>query len=143
MFKNYLKIALRNIKKHKGYSFINIAGLAIGMAACILILLWIQDELSYDRFHRNADQIYRVVFVDETYDQIRSYSVTPPALAKAMKKDFPEVIQAIRFDAEKNMLVNFGENKFKATVGFTDAEIFDIFTILSSPVRLEKNIPRL
>ncbi len=129
MFKNYLKIALRNIRKHKGYSFINIAGLAIGMAACILILLWVQDELSYDWFHKNADQIYRVVFADETYDQIRHYSVTPPALAKAMKKDFAEIIQTTRFDSEENMLVLFGENKFKATVGFTDAEIFAIFTI--------------
>jgi len=57
MFKNYLKISLRNIKRHKGYSFINIAGLAIGMAICILILLWVQDELNYDRFHENGENI--------------------------------------------------------------------------------------
>jgi len=57
MFKNYIKIALRNIKKHKGYSFINIAGLAIGMACCILILLWVQDELDYDQFHKNRSEL--------------------------------------------------------------------------------------
>ena len=60
MFKNYLKINLRNIRKFKGHSFINIAGLAIGMAVCILIFLWVQDEWSFDRFHKNADVIYRV-----------------------------------------------------------------------------------
>ena len=62
MFKNYLKIALRNIVRHKLYSTINIAGLAVGMARCILILLWVQDELSYDKFHENADYIYRVIY---------------------------------------------------------------------------------
>ena len=60
MLRNYLKIALRNIKKHKGYSFINITGLAVGMACCTLILLYVRDELRYDRFHENADRIYRL-----------------------------------------------------------------------------------
>lgn len=60
MFKNYLKIALRNIKRHKGYSFINIVGLAIGMACCIMILFWVQDELSYNKFHEKADSLYLV-----------------------------------------------------------------------------------
>ncbi|NIR50308.1 ABC transporter permease, partial [candidate division KSB1 bacterium] len=60
MFGNYLKIAFRNFLRHKGYSFINISGLVIGLTACILILLYIQDELSYDKFHQHADRIYRV-----------------------------------------------------------------------------------
>jgi len=58
MFGNYFKIALRNLKRYKGYSFINISGLAIGMACCILILLWVQDELSFDIFHKNAGDLY-------------------------------------------------------------------------------------
>ena len=61
MLKNYLKIAVRNLKKQKGYSIINITGLAIGMACCILILLWVQDELGYDRFHQDLDNIFRRV----------------------------------------------------------------------------------
>ena len=61
MFKNYMKIALRNLLKFKVYSFINISGLAIGMACCVLILLYVQDELSYDKYHQNADRIYRFV----------------------------------------------------------------------------------
>ena len=60
MFKNYLKIAVRNIIKYKSYSAINIAGLAVGMAVCILIMLWVQYELSYDRFNENAEQLYYV-----------------------------------------------------------------------------------
>jgi len=98
MFKNYLKIAFRNLKRHKGYSFINISGLAMGMAVCILILLWVKDELSFDRFHKNADQIYRVV-----EDQIQSngdifrVAVTPWPLGEALVKNYPEVINFTRF----------------------------------------------
>ena len=61
MIKNYLKIAIRNIAKYKGYSFINISGLAIGITCCLLIVLWVQDELSYDRFHEHSASLYRVV----------------------------------------------------------------------------------
>jgi len=60
MIKNYLKIALRNLRKHKGYTFINITGLAVGLACCLLIVLFVRDELSYDRYHDNADRIYRI-----------------------------------------------------------------------------------
>ncbi|GAJ10385.1 unnamed protein product, partial [marine sediment metagenome] len=60
MIKNFIKIALRNITKHKGYSFINITGLAVGMACCLLITIWVLDELSYDRFHENSQNLYRV-----------------------------------------------------------------------------------
>ena len=71
MFQNYLKIALRNLKNQKIYSFINVAGLTIGMVCCILILLWVQDELSYDRFHENADDIHRMIqniqFIDVAF----------------------------------------------------------------------------
>ena len=60
MLKNYLKVALRNLRRHKGYAFINILGLAVGLACCIMILLWVRHEMSYDRFHDNADRIVRV-----------------------------------------------------------------------------------
>jgi putative ABC transport system permease protein len=61
MFENHLRIALRNLRRHKGYAFVNIAGLAVGMACCLLILLFVRDERSYDRFHAEADRIYRLV----------------------------------------------------------------------------------
>jgi len=85
MIKNYLKIALRTIKKHKVYSFINIAGLAVGITCCVFILLWVQDELSYDRFHENSKDIYRTVLsVQDNW-----WTSSPWALGPTLKKDFP------------------------------------------------------
>ena len=89
MFRNYLKIAIRNLKIHKFYSLINILGLALGLTVCILILLWVQNEYRYDRFHTDAEHIYRVVFADESYDNIRHYSVTPPSSCPRPSKRFP------------------------------------------------------
>lgn len=111
MFKNYLKIALRNIRNHKGYSFINIFGLAVGMACCILILLWVQDELRYDRFHENADQIYRVALGDPVLGPDKSAAVTPIPLAPAAKEKIPEVILAARLTPRRTLL-QYGDNRF-------------------------------
>ena len=97
MFKHYLKIAVRNLRKHKAYSFSNIAGLAVGMTCCILILLYVQDELSYDRYHINADRIYRLE--RNSYFQGQYYQVASTAhpYAPALKREFPEVLEAVRF----------------------------------------------
>ncbi|MGH7598069.1 MAG: ABC transporter permease, partial [bacterium] len=83
MLKNYLKIALRHLQRQKVYSFINLAGLAIGMACAILILLWVQDELSFDRFHNNAKNIYRVV--SEWHENSIKSAKTPGRLAPTIK----------------------------------------------------------
>ena len=97
MFKNYLKIAFRNVKKHKAYAFINIAGLAIGMACCILIVSFIATELSYDRFHKNADRIYRLgLDANLGGNQILMPISTAPA-APALIQDYPEILDAFRF----------------------------------------------
>jgi putative ABC transport system permease protein len=121
MFKNYLKIALRNIIRHKGHSFINIAGLAIGMAVCILILLWVQHELSYDKFHEKADNIYRVI-------QERS-PVTPTPLAPTLKKEIPEVIHATRYRWVGSPLIKYGEKSFSdEKLYLVDPSFFDIFS---------------
>ena len=85
MFKNYLKIAIRNLLKNKTFSFINLAGLAVGMACVILILLWVEDELSYDHFHKNIEQICRVV---GEYDGIRVPTTAGP-LAAFLKAEIP------------------------------------------------------
>ena len=89
MLKTYFKIAYRNLIKHKAYSIINISGLAIGMAASILILLWVQNELSYDKFHKNAGQIYRITADASGYDRTDLMSpllATIPALALPEKR---------------------------------------------------------
>jgi putative ABC transport system permease protein len=113
MFKNYLKIFLRNIKRHKGYSFINISGLAVGMACCILIFLWVKDELSFDRFHENANVIYRVT--QHAYDSSGDYfpaAVTPWPLAEALKKDFPGIVESARLRIITNRLISYKDKKF-------------------------------
>ena len=89
MLNNYFKIAFRNIKKHKGYSFINISGLAVGMAASILILLWVQDELSYDRFHDKANRIYRICSRIKVSNTLIDQTQTPAILPITLKSDFP------------------------------------------------------
>jgi putative ABC transport system permease protein len=112
MLKNYLKITLRNIKKHKGYSFINISGLAVGMACCVLILLWVKDELSFDRFHENAEKIYRVT--EHQYNSSGDYfpvAVTPWPLAEALKNDFPEVVESARLQILSGRLISYKEKK--------------------------------
>jgi len=96
MFINYFKVALRNIKRHKGYSFINIFGLAIAVAAAFLIFLFVSFELSYDRFHENSDRIYRVRN-DRIYSDIHDKSSgCPPALGPTLKEEFPEIIESAR-----------------------------------------------
>ena len=92
MIKNYLKIAFRNIKKHKAYSFINISGLAIGIACCLFIILFVQDELSYDSYHEKADRIYRLVdSLDAPGELSMHFALSSAPFAPTLKNDFPEV----------------------------------------------------
>ena len=90
MLKNYFKIAFRNLIRQKGYSAINIVGLAIGISCTILLTLWIVDELSYDGFHANKDRIFRVLEHQEYSSQSMEVAVTPGPLAAALKEKFPE-----------------------------------------------------
>ena len=123
MIKNYLKIAFRVIKKHKGYSFINITGLAVGIACCVLILLWVQDELSYDRFHKNYTEIYRT-----TLNIAGRWSGSSPwALAPILKREYPEIQSATRY-RENNLLITHKDKSFYEGVAFVDPDFFDIFT---------------
>lgn len=93
MLRNYLTVAIRNLVRHKVYSFINIFGLAMGMACAIHVFLWVQDELSYDRFHKNADQIYRAIY---TYPQGKKGANVHGPLAKTLVNTYPEIINATR-----------------------------------------------
>ena len=96
MIRNYLTIAIRNLLRQPVYSLINIVGLAIGMAACMLIVLYIQDELSYDRHHPNAERIYRIVDDIESGGQTIQTAGSPLSWAPALKRDYPEVEQFVR-----------------------------------------------
>ncbi len=129
MFRNYLKITFRNLFNQKGYSVINILGLATGMACTILILLWVQDELNHDRFHKNINNIYCVptwVFHGSEKD---FYSGSPPALAPALKRDYPEIVNSTRIlSGSNNMLVRYGKAVYYEKIRMADPSIFEMFT---------------
>ena len=129
MLRNYLKIAFRNMKRHKGYSFINIAGLAIGMACCILILLYVADELSYDRFHKNKDRIYRVNAISSIGTTSRRYATVPPALAPGLADSIPEIEAFTRLMETPSLRGRIDDNSIEITdCFFVDSAFFNIFT---------------
>ena len=127
---NYLKTAWRKIWRQKGYSLINIAGLAIGLAVSMMIMLWVIDELGFDRFHVNAGKIFRV-YRDETATQLNAASaLTSPPIAASLKKDFPEVLKATRFGAwGAARLISFGDKSFtERKYMHADSDFFSMFS---------------
>jgi putative ABC transport system permease protein len=130
MFRNYIKTAWRNIRKNKLFSFINILGLSIGVATCFIIMLYVQDELSYDKFNKNADNIARVIFKADVNGGKINESVTMPPVAAVMKKDFPEVQDATRLQAYGSSKILYKDKVFKDDkFAFADANFFSIFTL--------------
>jgi putative ABC transport system permease protein len=123
---NYFKVALRKIKRHKSYSFINLSGLAIGMACCFLVFLWVQDELSFDRFHSNAKEIYRVLHNPQDTDIYNPYGSGP--LGPALKADYPEIINFTRSFGEVNAPLKYRDQVFNGKVRGVDNSFFEIFT---------------
>jgi len=129
MLQNYLKITFRNIRTHRGYSFINIAGLSAGMASCIFILLWVQDELSYDRFHTNAQALYHIES-DETYSGQKIHSPsTPVPLAPVLADEVPEVVRATRCTRFGGMHIRYKDNIFfENDIRAVDPPFFQMFS---------------
>src|SRR6266516_452438 len=113
MFKNYFKTAWRNLVKNKMFSFINIAGLAIGMAACLLILQYVSFKLSYDQFNKNAADLYRVY--NDRYQNgklIQHGTITYSAIGKALQDDYPEVINHARVEPFGKVIITGNDKKF-------------------------------
>ncbi len=131
MFKNYLLTTFRNIKNQKGYSFINITGLAIGFACSMMIMLYIQYELSFDKHFDNANNIYRVCSETSFIYQGRNKgTATPAPLAKELMTQFPEVLSAVTFDNINDVLINYGKNKFfEDKFFFADPALFNVFSL--------------
>jgi ABC-type antimicrobial peptide transport system permease subunit len=128
MFKNYFKTTFRNTTRHKGYSFINLSGLAIGLACTLLILLWVKDELSYDRFHENGKNIYRIMSYGTRY-MIEGFDGTPAPLAPAIKAEVPGIVNYARFSDVPKLVVRYGDKVFYENRGLiADPSIFEIFT---------------
>ncbi len=129
MFKNYLKIALRNLWKSKGFSALNIIGLAIGLATCLLIMLFVLDEISYDRYNKKAHRIYRVDGDLKFGGNHFILAVAPDPTGPTLKKDFPQVEQFVRFRNTGGLLIKKGnENVQENNVIYADSTLFDVFT---------------
>jgi putative ABC transport system permease protein len=125
MIKNYFKIAFRNLLRHKAYSFINISGLAIGMACSILILLWVQNELSYDRFHANARQLYRITAEASGFKA----AVNPPGMPGGLKQAIPGIKSYVRISTPQTLLFQSGEQKFEENkVFYADSNFLELFS---------------
>jgi putative ABC transport system permease protein len=129
MLRSYATITWRNMKRHKTYFFINIAGLAVGLACCLLIALWIFDELSYDRFHENCDRLYRVVVNQPSSGGMRKIVATPPPLGPALKNDFPEIVETTRLSYWGSVPLRAGDKSFNEShMIVVEPSFFSLFT---------------
>ncbi|HEV8508430.1 MAG TPA: ABC transporter permease, partial [Chitinophagaceae bacterium] len=130
MIRNYFKVAWRNLLKNKAFSFINIMGLSIGIAVCFIIMLYVQDELSYDRFNVKAGRIYRIAFKARINGgKINESNVMPP-VAAALQRDYPEVEEVTRINEGGKPKITYKDKSFKDDrVGLVDSNFFSVFTL--------------
>ena len=126
MFRNYLKVALRYLANHKGYTVINALGLSVGVACCLLIMLFVKSEWSFDRFHSKSDRIYRAWLEEHYKGEVFTNTVTPLPLVPVLQSNLPEVESACRV-AALNTLVRYGNNTFNDPVNMVDSSFFRLF----------------
>lgn len=128
MIKNYLKIAFRNLRKDKSYTFINLTGLSVGLAVCLIIAIFIQFHLGFDTFHSNSENIYRIIKQDTRSGQNQKRGNMQGPLGTTLVEEIPEVKSAVRFRAEGEQLVTIGNEIFYQNgLLMTDPEMFEIF----------------
>ncbi len=129
MIKNLLLVALRNFKKDKWYSLLNVLGLTIGITFSLFLIFYIRDELNYDRYHEKADRIFRIVSYIQEPDKERNWTVTQLPLAPTLKKDYPEVEESARFLYRERTLFKKGDKVFYETkIYYADSNVFKIFS---------------
>jgi putative ABC transport system permease protein len=130
MIKNYIKTAFRSLMKNKGFTLINVLGLALGLATCMLIVFYVYDELGYDTYNVKADRIYRVNNDIKFAGNTNSYVVVPAPVAAALKNDFPDIEQVTRFRTQGGFQVRKGnQNIQESMVVYADPTVFSIFTL--------------
>ncbi|MEJ0106130.1 MAG: ABC transporter permease [Bacteroidota bacterium] len=129
MIKNLLLVAIRNFKKDKGYSFLNILGLTIGITFSLFLIFYVKDELSFDRHNEKVDRIVRINSYIKEPENSMKIAITQSPLAPALKKDFPEVEEAVRFVGNGRMMFKNGElHLYEDNVFYSDSNLFKVFT---------------
>jgi len=129
MIKNLLIIALRNFKKDKWYSLLNVLGLTIGITFSLFLIFYITDELSYDRYHEKADRVFRIVSYIQEKDKNTDWAITQMPLGPTLKKDYPEVEEMVRLQSRERTLFKNGENNFYETkIYYADSTLFKVFS---------------
>ncbi len=130
MFNNHIKIAWRTLLKHKGLFAINILGLSIGIAAALIIFLFVSDEWSYDRFHEKSDQIVRVVLKGKMNGELIKEAVTPGPVASTLQEEFPEVLRATRLKSQGKPQITYKNQTFRDNkFAYVDPNFFEVFTV--------------
>lgn len=128
MIKNFFKVAWRNLLRNKAFSLINISGLSIGMAAAILIMLWIQSEMSYDQFHEKKSRIYEAWNKATFSGKLQCWNTTPKILARTLEKDIPEIERAVRVNWTRNFLFSIGNKRITANGNMVDTGFLQMFS---------------
>jgi putative ABC transport system permease protein len=128
MFTNYFKVAFRNLLRNKSFSLINISGLAVGMASAVLILLWVENEMSFDRFHEKSDRLYEVYGNVRMDGVLQSQVPTPELLAPTLKRDYPQMDQTCRIGWDQNLLMTYQEKHLKPTGTWADGSFLTMFS---------------
>ncbi len=128
MIRNYLKQVWRSLVKNKTYSLLNIVGLAVGLTCFALIALWVNDELSYDKFNANYDRIVRLTGIEKREAGISESAVSSAPMAKALKNDYAEIENTVRFDMHEELVMHNGQQLLQSGILLTDPSIFDIFS---------------
>jgi putative ABC transport system permease protein len=129
MFRNYLKVALRNLKRNPGFSLINILGLSLGLAISMLVFVFVVNELTYDRYHEKADQIYRIDTRLKAMDMDLQVATTCLPIGPYLKENYPKVLEQVRIDQTHNVLLEYGDKKFEDGIVCVDPDFFEVFTI--------------
>lgn len=128
MYQHYLKLAWRNLLSNKGFTFLNIIGLATGIAATAIILLWIHYEVKFDKHHKNIDRIYEAYNLDSNNGKLNVWNTTPKVMASAIQQDYPEVETTTRFNWGNDALFSYGDKRIKATGNIVDSTFLNVFS---------------
>jgi len=127
MIKNYFIVAVRNLLRNKVFSFINIIGLAIGMAGAILIFLWMANLVSRERFHEKKDRLYIINYRDKIDGELTASNYTTPLLGPALKQDYPDVEDAVRYE-NRRYLLSVGDKHFALDCAIVDSGFLTMFS---------------